>query len=136
MECFIIPGILFAIAAILFLIVLKCNVDGVGVIAFCIGAVAFFTLLTIPLDYHIDGRNAAMRAEIYYQEVIEPNIVQEYSDYVIVSNVNSALWQMGDYNLTEYNNYLKVKRYWDAIPIIGSVVFPPPEHLKYARPME
>lgn len=84
------------------------------------------------LAYYTSKGNAR-HAESYYDNLIAPNIVAEYEDYVVVDSDQAALWQAGRSNLSTYNAYLKSRRYWDGVPIIGSLTYAPPEHLKYVR---
>ena len=143
MESLIIPGIIGGIIGIFFLTVYLltrychfCKGDDTLVI---IGAVflleAFvLALIACPLIRNVESQSDAITAETYYTNIIEPHIISEFPDYVVVdSSVAPAIWQSGDYNLADYNSYLATMRYWDSVPIIGSVIYPPPSNLKFVK---
>lgn len=83
--------------------------------------------------YYYTGLGNVREARAYYENIIEPNIVEESDDCVTVSSVNAAVWQAGDYNVSTYNGWLARSRYWNSIPLIGTTVYDPPADLKYVR---
>lgn len=90
------------------------------------------TLVLCPCLY-LGSRSKAWKAEIYYEQIISPNIIEEGQDYVVVENIEAGIWQAGDNTVVSYNNYLRVTRHWQHVPIVNSTIYPVPEHLKYVR---
>jgi len=139
MEWLIIPGIVVGLVALLFGIGTVLNIktnwgmDTLFIASIVFGLIAFLVAITAcPITYY-STRTDALRMEAYYEQIITPAIVEEYDDYVVVNSTETAIWQAGEMNLAEYNAYLQSTRYWDGVPIIGSAVFGPPEHLKFVR---
>lgn len=131
MESLIIPGILGGAALICYFIFR--NSWDFDIIPFIAGGIAVITLIICPIVW-AGYRNAAIEAQSYYENIVDPHIIEEYEDYVIVgTDIAPAIWQAGESNLAIYNGYLKSARYWDSVPIIGSVVYPPPSELKFVR---
>jgi len=71
----------------------------------------------------------------YYENFIEPNIIEEHEDYVVISSdtMADAMWQSGGSNLSDYNGYLRSNRYWSGVPFIGWAIPEAPDELKYVR---
>jgi len=138
MECLIIPGIIAGVIGILFAIgqwlehrKRYYDTDNLGIVFWtCIGFLVL-ALVACPLGRQVFSRPEALTAQSYYENVITPNIVEEYDTYVVVGDAVTGIWQAGDYNVAKYNSYLKTTSYWDAVPIIGSVVYPVPDKLKF-----
>jgi len=98
-----------------------------------VGAFVFLvTLIGCPVNYY-SQRTEALRAESYYQQTIMPHVIEEADSYVVVDSLQAGIWQAGEMNVATYNAYLKDRRYWDGVPIIGTVVYGPPDYLKYVR---
>lgn len=138
MESLIMPGILWGVCLILFLIwKLHDKQDlidsnwGLPFVIVC--GVAFVMSIAAPCTRNINSKNDAITATAYYEYIIQPLVVEEYKDYVIVDSFQGAIWQAGDLNLVAYNSYLQVKRHWDKNLIIGSFIYPVPEHLKLVK---
>jgi len=97
------------------------------------GAVGLLiAVIVCPANYY-ETRNTAWGAEQYYEQIILPNVVAEGEDYVVVENIEAAVWQAGDYTVYNYNSYLVTTKHWQQVPIIGTCIYPVPEHLKYVR---
>lgn len=133
MEWLIIPGIIAGLAIALYVLAAWLGADD-GLIAIAIvgGIVVVLSLSLCPTFYY-GSRNAALRAEAYYEHIVLPHVVAQEESYVVVHNIETAIWQAGEQNLTSYNAYLRSTRYWDSIPVINTAVYKPPEHLKYVR---
>lgn len=143
MEWLVIPGICLGLALIALVILLMLESQildsrhendllaflSVGMIIICTVA-GVITLILCPTHYY-STRNSALRAEAYYEYVAKPAMVEEHSEYIVISNPESAIWQAGTLNLSSYNAYLESTRYWDSVPIIGTAVYCPPEYLKF-----
>lgn len=94
--------------------------------------ISFVTGIVAPFTY-FEGRETSWGLENYYEAVIEPNIIDEDGEWVTVTNFEAAVWQSGDNNIYSYNQQLKSMRYWKKVPVIGTWIYPLPEHLKYVR---
>lgn len=131
----LIPGIILGVVGLGILLVMRSggkDSDAAAVIYVVGACFLLFSLIVCPCQYY-SLRNEALRAETYYQQIALPHAVAEYEDYIEVLSPEAGLWQAGDMNLPNYNAYLRTTRYWDSVPIIGSVVFGPPEYLKFVR---
>ena len=96
---------------------------------------AFITIVAFaafPVQYY-SNRNDCWKLESYYQNLIEPNIIYEYGDYVVISNIEGALWQSGDSNLTDYNKQLKIQMYWQNTTWGYLSMYHMPDNYKYVR---
>ena len=137
MESLIIPGIIGGITGIYFLIWhLRrfYNEDLCDLGKIILVGVLILSLFICPPIRNLASRSDAIAAEAYYTNIVEPHIVAEFPDYVVVdSSIAPAIWQSGDDNLAVYNSYLATMRYWDSVPIIGSVIYPPPSNLKFVK---
>lgn len=138
MESLIIPGIIAGILGILLLIRKFTKSydarDIIEFINFFLIAALILALMICPTLRNIVSRGDAIVAQSYYTNIVEPHIVAEFDEYVVVdSEIAPAVWQAGDFNLSEYNSYLATNYYWDANPIIGSLVYPAPSELKFVR---
>lgn len=131
MESLIIPGILGAITVVCFIFLRNSwDFDIVPWLLLILTICAFICCLTSWTLYRAD----AIEAEAYYENIVQPHIVQEYDEYVVVgTDIAPAIWQAGESNLATYNGYLKSTRYWDSIPVIGTIIYPPPDKLKFVR---
>ena len=94
------------------------------------GIILLIAIVGCPAQY-LTCRSQVLELEAYYTYVIQPNIVEENAEYVVVDGFEAAIWQAGEMNLSTYNAGLRVLRYWDSIPIVGSTVYSPPTYLKY-----
>ena len=134
MESLIIPGLFAVVVLILVLAQIKKENGFLEILTFIVITLAIGALIVCPLIRNLASRGDAIRAQSYYENIIEPHIIEEFEGYVVVdSDIAPAIWQSGDYNLSTYNSYLKSTRYWDSIVILGSMVYPPPKELKFAR---
>ncbi|MDY6957644.1 MAG: hypothetical protein SVK08_00670 [Halobacteriota archaeon] len=98
----------------------------------CIGTAAFFAVIIPPENYY-GGWDEANRWSAYYHNIVEPCVVEEHDDYVVISSIEAAIWQSGERNLSEYNAYIVSNRKWDDLPIIGWAVYRCPDELKLVR---
>ena len=131
MESLLIPGILVG-ATVLCWRILRHSYDW-DWLYIIVGVLMVGSLFCCPVIW-ASSKNAAIEAQSYYANIVQPHVIEEHQDYVIVgTEIAPAIWQAGASNLPEYNAYLRSTRYWDSIPIIGSVVYPPPKELKYVR---
>lgn len=96
------------------------------------GILLTIALIVCPISYYT-GRGNAWRAEQYYEHIIQPNVVEETENYVVVSNIEAGIWQAGDTNVFDYNSYLVTIRHWQDVPVVGWIIYPVPEQLKYVR---
>jgi len=136
MESLIIPGIILGLAVACFLVSTREDSGLFGIAGKVLVLVFLFSFFLCPLYRQTISRNAELQAQAYYESVIAPNVVEEYDDIVVVAPNLVALWQAGGYNLSAYNAYLQKNRYWDSIPIIGSVIYPAPPTLKLVHVQE
>jgi len=125
MECLIIPGIIAGVVGILFVIYETSSFMKL----ICLSPLVL-ALIICPAA-RICSKISALVAQSYYEYIVTPNIVEEYDTYVIVGDAVVGIWQAGGYNVAEYNGYIKSTSYLDAIPILGSVVYPVPSELKF-----
>jgi len=137
MEWLLIPGI-FLVAAVISGVIdwvkSRPHFDHgawVVMMALCI-ILCILSILSCSISYYVT-RNDALRAEAYYEQIVTPAIVEEYENYVVVDSTQTAIWQAGEMNLSNYNAYLKSMRYWDGVPVIGTCVYGPPDCLKFVR---
>ncbi len=99
---------------------------------FLTALITLFSWIGCPIQYY-SSRSEAWVAQQYYESVITPNIIEEHEDYVVVDNMQAAIWQAGGVNLMEYNSYLVKTRYWQDTLIGKTFTYRVPEHLKYVR---
>jgi len=109
------------------------TVDGIMLVVFLIWAVSFIVVCVYaPVNYCCDSRNDALEAQAYW-ESIQPCIVSWGDGYVLVHSTAAGVWQAGDYNVTAYNQYIKVTEHWRSVPFIKWFVYPVPEELVPVR---
>lgn len=97
-----------------------------------IGLLAICSWVLFPAGFY-DTKNSTKIFEAYYDNLIQPNVVEETESYVVVDSIQTAFWQSGKTNVTAYNNFLTVNRYWDSHPIAGRGIYPVPDRLKLVR---
>lgn len=136
MEWLLIPGIILGIMVI-WIVIIKllqpCVVPViVEVLTMFMVVVTVLTCITVPLAY-LKQRGDVAALLNYYENIIQPNIVDVQNDYVVISNNNAAIWQAGDMNLSSYNSSITQRRYWISVPVIGSAVYSVPVELKFVR---
>ena len=134
MEWLLIPGISLIVGGLLivgawrwlswdnFFAVGATLLIGCGIAVFFIGS---------PINYYISKADS-YQMEAYYDNVIAPHIVDEQGDYVVVTGLEPAIWQAGDFTMATYNKSLRNNRYWDGT-VWGSMVYKFPDSLKYVR---
>ncbi len=128
----LIPGILLGVAILCLIVAAWRDSEGFIVLALIVGCFFLIFGIASPINYY-ESRNTAWKAEQYYENLITPNIIEEQDTYVVVSNIEAGVWQAGDSNVFDYNSYLRTTRHWQNVPIIGTIIYPVPEHLKYVR---
>lgn len=132
MEWLAIPGIMLGLAALLLVLAYWWPSDAAWCTGLAVLVVMLFVLLICGARHYADiGK--VRTAESYYDNIIAPHVVHEGCDYVVVDNVQSAVWQAGEFNLSWYNAFLKSRRYWDSVPLWNTVTVAPPDRLKYVR---
>jgi hypothetical protein len=88
--------------------------------------------IVCPVNYYSQV-NDNIQLKNYYENIIKPNIISETDEYVVVSNSNAGIWQVGSNNVVSYNSTLASRRYWDDKVIIGSIICRPSDELKYVQ---
>lgn len=104
--------------------------DSKAIVAMVGGVVLVVLTVVIPVAYY-DSRSQSWGAEIYYNNLIAPNIQSSGDDWVSVKNPEAAIWQAGSVNT--YNTYLVKTRYWQRHWLGQFLTYPVPEGLKYVR---
>ena len=94
------------------------------------------TAMIFSCASYYDGWDEANMWSSYYDNIIFPHIVAEFDDYVVVTSLESGVWQAGDRNLSDYNSYLRSYSEWDDVPFLGLAVYSPPTHLKHVQIQE
>jgi hypothetical protein len=130
MEWLIIPAILIGLMVVFGLLAIKWG--DISWVLLILALPLFLAMITCPTNYY-KSRNRAWAMEQYYIQVIQPNVISEGVDFVVVSNIEAGVWQAGDVNIYGYNKYLVTTRYWQEIPLIKTAIYSVPEHLKFAR---
>ncbi len=110
--------------------------DGAAFALSCVAIIIVVLALVIPPACYYSFRESNRQLEVYYENFVEPNIVEEYDDYVVISNDSAGLWQAGSYTLAKYTTELRSLRYWDDIPFIGWHRPPVDDKLKYVHVQE
>jgi hypothetical protein len=113
----LIPAILTLISIVLIILSVKYEwMDDVeytwaeGVTIF-VSIICVISFIIFPISYY-DNRNMVWENETYYNQIVNPNIIDIGTDYVVVSNTNAGIWQAGESNVSDYNKWLIVQRYW------------------------
>jgi len=143
MESLIIPGIMASIVALLSLVkrIWHCiarmdteTEEAMSLTQIVLVVLIFIALIVCPISRNVSSRDDAIIAQSYYTNLVQPHIIEEFGDYVVVSSgVSPAMWQSGAYNLAAYNSYLATARYWNDLPLIGSMIYPPSSELRFVR---
>uniref|UniRef100_A0A6H2A0T8 Uncharacterized protein n=1 Tax=viral metagenome TaxID=1070528 RepID=A0A6H2A0T8_9ZZZZ len=133
LESFIVPGVIGIILIIVGICAYEWG-DGNDMrwflpIWFLCG---FFVLSVIACPgVYIKSRNKAWQVQTYYENIIQPNIVENKGDTVVIKNLEAGIWQAGEFNLYSYNSYIRTTRYWQEIPILSTIIYPVPKELKF-----
>jgi len=133
MDWLLIPGIL-GIVLILTAIYKWRDVENgfVSVVIVILIICIFLAFIICPVNYY-KTKTDSIEAEAYWDTFISPNIIEETDEYITIKNINAGIWQSGGYNLASFNQYLKSTRYWDSMPVLGTCVYPPKNHLKLVK---
>ena len=97
-----------------------------------LGAIIAFPLVATPVCL-VMTHNDVQQLNVYWEQSIEPYIVEEYEDYVVITCPEAGLWQAGSHTLANYNEDLRENRRWATHPIFNPVFNNAPSYLKYAR---
>lgn len=135
MEWLLIPGILAALTLVYFLCWLnQPRYNGHGefwsMMAVVSGFILVIMLVVSPVVYYT-SQNDAIKAQAYYDTVIEPNIIEVGNGTVVVTGIGPAMWQAG--SVVDYNGYLRSNRHWNTVPILGRFVYGAPAELPYVE---
>ena len=128
--------ILFGIALVLCiggLILFKKGMDdvtGLAVVGLMVGIIFFCFLFVLPIQWY-RSRGDAWNASTYYQEMIKPNEISEDANNIYISNLQTGIWQSGDYTVVDFNSYIRQNRYWEHNFIGQFFIYPVPTDLKY-----
>lgn len=87
-------------------------------------------LILMPVQYYMHRENCC-DLSLYYDQFIEPNIIEIGDDYVVIENLEEGMF--ADWNIKSYNENLRSNRYWNSVPMVGWSWVEPDEHLKYVR---
>lgn len=132
MSWLLIPGLCIGLGLIVYLLSHFYDYEWTGFVLLPLFIIFIVSIIICPVKYY-DGLNDSIKAESYYEYVIEPNIIKHENNYVVVDNNISSIWQSGGYNLVSYNSYLSNNRYWRKVPILGSTIYPAPDNLKLVK---
>ena len=72
-----------------------------------------------------------MAMSTYWENFVEPYIVEDNGNHVVITCPEAGLWQAGDMTLSKYNESLRDRHRWNDHPLWGPLNEEPPDHLKY-----
>jgi len=100
------------------------------VLGIVVSWVAIMALIFPPICYY-SSRSESFEWATYYETTIQPNAIREDDTTIYISNTQAGIWQAGDSNMVDYNNYVKITRYLQNKFPSKFWTFPVPENLKY-----
>ena len=134
MSWIIIPAFFFILILIGLILYNKLNEPDWAFLIVIVSSFAFIiAIISCPIQYYGD-RSKSWAMQQYYESIVQPNIIEEYEDYVVVDDLTSGVWQAGgETTLYDYNAYLVTNRHWQTNIITKTIVYPAPKELKYVR---